>query len=203
MESPFPQVPLILLIFAVGCVGLLAICLLRSCRRRSRPAGVVPPLRKDASSYKEVLKQESPPQHHRRGRRTSHVELSLGAVNPSNSRDPAPPQPPVCASSHFAPLPPAPPPPNVAGIAPLPDGWEEAHTDVGDVYYYHMGTGKTSWERPRLSQASHALKQLANASEAIATTGNASEVSAGAAYLQTYRDQARRQLAASRPPRMA
>jgi hypothetical protein len=43
----------------------------------------------------------------------------------------------------------APPVPGKAGhAAPLLNGWREALDAQGSVYYYHVASGKTAWERP-------------------------------------------------------
>ena len=41
-----------------------------------------------------------------------------------------------------------PPPPSSAPA--LVDGWEETHTEAGDVYYYNTTTGEARWEPPTL-----------------------------------------------------
>ena len=42
------------------------------------------------------------------------------------------------------------PPEEAAGkVAPLPAGWREHSASDGRPYFYHTGTGHTSWDRPR------------------------------------------------------
>ena len=52
-----------------------------------------------------------------------------------------------------APPPPPLPPPAGAG-PPLPPGWEEAHTEDGETFYWNEGTGESSWDRP-VDRSSH------------------------------------------------
>jgi len=56
--------------------------------------------------------------------------------------------PPV--DGHHSERPPPPPgPPPARMEAELPSGWEEHANRHGLVYYHHVGTGETSWTRPR------------------------------------------------------
>jgi len=39
---------------------------------------------------------------------------------------------------------------NELPLLALVDGWEETHTEAGDVYYYNTTTGEARWEPPTL-----------------------------------------------------
>ncbi|XP_066920044.1 transcriptional coactivator YAP1-A-like [Clytia hemisphaerica] len=46
-----------------------------------------------------------------------------------------------------------------SGLGPLPDGWEQAHTPEGEVYFINHKKQTTSWSDPRLSQQQQQQQQ--------------------------------------------
>ena len=75
-------------------------------------------------------------------------EEHTGPEMPSN----AAPEPEL--SDEDIPGPPPPPFPDAPPLKPLPAGWEELQdTSSGRFYYFHILTGKTTWDRPRDDEA--------------------------------------------------
>ena len=91
---------------------------------------------------------------------------------------------------------PKPPPPPRAPTA-LANGWEETHTEAGDVYYFNLVTGETRWQPP---EGLTGRQTLHGVSEQLATAGAShNEVSAGAGYLKAHRQNMQGLLTSTRP----
>lgn len=52
-------------------------------------------------------------------------------------------------------------------LGPLPDGWEQARTPEGEVYFINHQTRTTSWFDPRIRKSDHTLLWMLNFSNSI------------------------------------
>tara|TARA_B110001452_G_scaffold233049_1_gene210662 strand:- start:877 stop:1284 length:408 start_codon:yes stop_codon:yes gene_type:complete len=68
---------------------------------------------------------------------------------------------------------PPPPPPPIEDLPPLPSGWREAQSSEGYIYYWHVRTRETTFERPqRSTRESRGLSILSRSSSIRSRTNS-------------------------------
>jgi protein yorkie len=70
-------------------------------------------------------------------------------------------------------------------LGPLPQGWEQARTPEGQIYYLNHLTRTTQWEDPRKSLAAQAANQHQRSAEQLLSPGNDSGSSTNATSTPT------------------